>query len=90
MAQTKLHVGDCPMTNSSAEARTGCVCDHHEGVERDYIEGSGGLRTAPIAHRYPCNALVTRSDVDCTCGALTPQECAALSTAEAVTKEHVR
>jgi hypothetical protein len=36
-----------------------------------------------VAHRFPCNALTTRSDVDCSCGALTPQECAALSTREA-------
>jgi hypothetical protein len=36
-----------------------------------------------VAHRFPCNALTTKSDVDCSCGALTPQECAALSTREA-------
>ncbi len=38
-------------------------------------------------HRDPCNALVTKSDVDCTCGALTPEQCAALSTKDAVTYE---
>ncbi len=39
-----LHVGDCPMTNTTAADRTGCVCEHHEGEPRDYIEGKGGAR----------------------------------------------
>lgn len=37
----KLHVGDCPMTNSDPESRTACICEHWEH-ERTYLEGGGG------------------------------------------------
>ena len=40
--ELKLHVGDCPMTNSDQEARTSCVCEHWD-VERDHLESGGGV-----------------------------------------------
>lgn len=39
-----LHIGDCPMTNTRAKDRTGCVCIEDELLEDGiYLEGGGGL-----------------------------------------------
>lgn len=48
---TRLHVGDCPMTNTAEagshspqvawKTRTKCVCEHHDELPT-YLEGGGG------------------------------------------------